>query len=232
MVSKRAVGLFALACLSIGETGRSVVAASIVERQAPAIAAASGDPASDRKPPMTVEVVPRSGSAVFRDATLVHLNGPIDADAPDRLSRALNGVDGQIIVWLNSPGGNLFAGMQLGRVMRQHGAWTYIIDHRRLRPGECYSACGLAFLGGIRRFNDNGARYGVHRASLQGGPGTGSRDLAADLYAAIESYVREMGVDVRLLDLWKKTGPDEIYLLSQQEAEDLRVVNGGRNPSE
>jgi hypothetical protein len=178
---------------------------------------------------MTVAVVPRSPSGVFRDATVVYLDGPIDPDAPARLSEALEGVDGKILAWLNSPGGNLFAGMQLGRVLRQRGAWTYIINSRTLRPGECYSACGLAFLGGVRRFNDSG-RYGVHRASLQAGPG-GGRDLTADLSSAIGSYVREMGVDARLLDLWKKAGPDRMYLLSRREAEDLRVVyDGDRRP--
>ena len=71
--------------------------------------------------PMTVEVVPRSTSGVFRDATVVYLDGEIDPDAPGRLSRALDRVDGEIRVWLNSPGGNLFAGMQLGRILRQRG---------------------------------------------------------------------------------------------------------------
>lgn len=176
---------------------------------------------------MTVEVVPRSTSGVFRDATVVYLDGEIDSDAPGRLSRALDRVDGKILVWLSSPGGNLFAGMQLGRILRQRGAWTYIINPRTLLPGECYSACGLAFLGGIRRFSDHGARYGVHRASLQAGRATGGRDLAPDLSAAIDSYIREMGVDGRLLDLWKRAGPDGMYVLSRQEAEDLRVVNDG-----
>ena len=106
---------------------------------------------------------------------------------------------GRTAIWLNSAGGNLFAGMQLGRIIRRRGASTHIIDARTLLPGECYSACSLAFLGGVYRFNDNGARYGVHSASL--GPAGEGADRAPDLSAAVGSYVREMGVDVRLLDL-------------------------------
>ena len=177
--------------------------------------------------PMTIEVVPRSTSGVFRDATVVYLNGQIDPNASVRLYRALDGVDGKILVWLNSPGGNLFAGMELGRILRLRSAWTYIIDSRTLLPGECYSACGLAFLGGVRRFSDHGARYGVHRASLRASPSTGARDLAPELSAAISSYIQQMGVDVRLLDLWKRAAPDEMYVLSRQELEDLRVVKDG-----
>ena len=42
----------------------------------------------------------------------------------------------------------------------------------------------------------------------------------------------EMGIDARLLDLWAKAAPDEMYVLSQKEARDLRVVNDGREPPE
>ncbi len=211
-----------LALASIASAGRPVVAAPIAQ----GVAA----PPAPGEAPMTVILVPRSESGVFRGTTLVYLDGAIDAGAPDRLSRALDGAQGTIAVWLNSPGGNLFAGMQLGRIIRAHGAATYIIDSRTLRPGECYSACSLAFLGGVYRFNDNAARYGVHRASL--GATTGERDLTHDLSAAILGYIGEMGVDPRLLDLWMKAAADEMYVLSARQAEDLEVVNNGRKPPE
>jgi hypothetical protein len=180
--------------------------------------------------PMTITVVPRSDTGVFRDTALVYLDGTIDEDAPARLSGALAGIADKIAVWLNSPGGNLFAGMELGRIIRRHRASTHIIDRRTLLPGECYSACALAFLGGVHRFNDNAARYGVHRASLSVRSSAGDVDLAPHLSAAIRDYIREMGVDVRLLELWMKAGPDEMYVLTPQEARDLRVSHDGRQP--
>jgi hypothetical protein len=224
------VGLLALAFLSIGYARRPVIVAPIAERVAPTITSATAAIA-ERKVPMTVTVVPRSESGVFRDTTLVYLDGRIDATAPSRLSKALDGIDGKSAVWLNSPGGNLFAGMQLGRIIRKHGASTHIVNYRTLLPGECYSACSLAFLGGVYRFANNGAHYGVHRASLQAGP-RADGDLGQDLSAAIRSYIREMGVDARLFDLWVKAAPDEMYVLSQQQARDLGVVNNGRKPPE
>jgi hypothetical protein len=224
------VGLLALAFLSIGYARRPVIVAPIAERVAPTITSATAAIA-ERKVPMTVTVVSRSESGVFRDTTLVYLDGRIDAAAPSRLSKALDGIDGKSAVWLNSPGGNLFAGMQLGRIIRKHGASTHIVNYRTLLPGECYSACSLAFLGGVYRFANNGAHYGVHRASLQAGP-RADGDLGQDLSAAIRSYIREMGVDARLFDLWVKAAPDEMYVLSQQQARDLGVVNNGRKPPE
>jgi hypothetical protein len=225
------VGLLALVFLSIGYARRPVIVAPIAERAAPTITSATAAIA-ERAVPMTVTVVPRSESGVFRETTLVYLDGLIDAGASDRLSKALEGIDGKIAVWLNSPGGNLFAGMQLGRIIRKHGASTHIINYRTLVPGECYSACSLAFLGGVHRFANNGARYGVHRASLQAGPTAGDRDLGQDLSAAIRSYILEMGVDARLFDLWIKAAPDEMYFLSEQQVRDLGVVKDGRKPPE
>src|SRR5215813_7954562 len=122
--------------------------------------------------------------------------------------------------------------MQHGRIIRARGASTRIIDSRTLLPGECFSACALAFLGGVHRFIDPGARYGVHRASLPVDRPTGERDLGPDLSAAIGSYRREMAIDARLLDLWEKAASDEMYVLSPQEARDLRVVDDGREPPE
>ena len=200
--------------MAIGFAGRTVIA----------------DPKAEGEPTLAVTVVPRSESGAFRDTTLVYLDGQIDAGAPGRLAEALRGVEGRVAIWLNSPGGNLFAGMQLGRLIRKHGASTHIIDSRTLLPGECYSACSVAFLGGIYRFNDNGARYGVHRASLRGGSRTGDPDLDQSLSSAIRAYIREMGIDTRLLDLWLKARPDEMYVLSEREARSLGVVNNGRQP--
>ena len=225
------LGALALVSLGIGSAGRPALGASLADlTAAPALAQAT-TAVAEGKAPLAIKIVPRSDSGVFRDTTLVYLDGTIDVSAPDRLSAALDGTRGKIAVWLNSSGGNLFAGMRLGRIIRKHGASTHIIDSRTLRPGECYSACSLAFLGGVSRFNDNGARYGVHRASVVGTT-AGDRDLGQDLSAVIESYIREMGVDDRLFDLWVKAGPDEMYILSRRQARELGVVNDGRMPPE
>jgi hypothetical protein len=224
------VGLLVVVSLLIGSASRPSLAAPTTGRNAPATELATAS-ASDREAPMTVTVLPRSKSDDIRGTALVYLDGRIDADAPRRLSEALVGIDGKISAWLNSPGGNLFAGMELGRIIRAHGASTHIIDYRTLRPGQCYSACAMTFLGGVYRFNNNGARYGVHRASLLVGP-NGETDLGHHLSSAIGHYIREMGVDPRLLDICMKAGRHEMYLLSQEEAKTLGVINNGRQAPE
>lgn len=63
------------------------------------------------------------------------------------------------VVYLNSPGGDLFAGMILGAMLHDHGL-TAVVNIR----SECESACALALLGGNRRlvFGDND-KFGFHR---------------------------------------------------------------------
>jgi hypothetical protein len=66
-------------------------------------------------------------------------------------------------VWLVSGGGNLFAGIEMGRILRQHQMTV------RVPAGmHCASACTVAFMGGFFRFLSPGATYEVHAASVVG----------------------------------------------------------------
>lgn len=173
--------------------------------------------------------------------TFIYLNGEIDKGAPQRFSQVLNKLPdrpGGIWVVLNSPGGDLFAGMEIGRIIRKYGATTSIGINNLTDPelfpskGECLSACSLAFLGGSYRNFLDGSIYGVHRVSSSIGPRSIDLDVGQILSAAIGSYIREMGADPGLFDLMVKAGKSEIYILSEEEAKKLKVINNGRLPPE
>lgn len=68
-------------------------------------------------------------------------------------------------VVLNSPGGNLGAGMELGEKIRTNRFATEIgrPGGAGVQPGVCYSACTFAFLGGIARQVRPESVFGVHR---------------------------------------------------------------------
>jgi hypothetical protein len=83
----------------------------------------------------------------------IYAEGSIDQDASKRLEQLIEQF--QIPVWstvyLNSPGGNPFAAMELGRVFRKHAFNTSVGKQSgpwKASAGECFSACTLAFLGG------------------------------------------------------------------------------------
>jgi hypothetical protein len=174
------------------------------------------------------------------------LSGEIDPDAPARVAKALKqtGNDGAD-VFLNSPGGNLFAGMQLGRVLREAGVNTYVgsfvtdNDHKfagkpgiKLIPGGCYSACSLAFLGGVYRYAIDGSEYGVHRFSNPSGATKNDLDTAQVVSAAIGNFIREMDVEPGLFDLMASQGKDAVRVLTKSELNHFNVVNNGRKKPE
>ena len=63
-------------------------------------------------------------------------------------------------VWLVSGGGNLQAGVEVGRTLRRYGATVRVPNGL-----SCVSACTVAFMGGLFRYLDDGATFKVHSAS-------------------------------------------------------------------
>lgn len=172
----------------------------------------------------------------------IYLDGEIDSGAATRLAPILeNAKKTGADVYLNSPGGSLLVGMQIGRMIRKAGFNTYVgsgqvvrdprFDNRGVLkrvPGNCFSACSLAFLGGWFRFMNQGSTYGVHRFSSSVGPTPTDLDSAQIISAAVGAYIREMGVSGELFDYMVQAGKESIRLLSPNELTSLYVVNNGR----
>lgn len=187
---------------------------------------------------MTIKVyLPDRLSAIAIGARAeVYLDGLIEEDTLPRVVAALAvyGVKGGSI-YLNSVGGNMFAGMKLGRMFRQQGFDTIVgkegAKMGNAQPGGCYSACVLAYLGGNFRYSKEGSQFGVHRFSA---PTHNSTDLEAAQVAsaAITNYLTEMGADTALFDRMVRAGANQIYILSDAETKRLRVVNDGVFPAD
>jgi hypothetical protein len=93
-------------------------------------------------------------------------------------------------------------------------------------PGVCFSACTLAFLGGHFRFIDKESKFGVHRFYFQN-PSPNNADIAQVLSASLASYVHEMGIDVRFMELSARKGGSEIEVVPHGVLKELNVVNDG-----
>jgi rhodanese-related sulfurtransferase len=100
---------------------------------------------------MTVEV---QGNQVFA-------TGPVDDDLRKfEEAFAKPGVD--TVVFVNSPGGDLWTGLRVGRLIADKGLKTVI-------AGNCVSACSIMFMGGKQRqfsdaFRPNQTYIGIHGA--------------------------------------------------------------------
>lgn len=145
----------------------------------------------------------------------------------------------QPVVYFDSPGGSLSAALELGFVIRARGLDTYVggpyeafegfagpareITRTLARRGICFSACAYAFLGGVSRELNEGGNYGVHRFYSGGRPlGDATTQVAMTI---LSSYLDEMGVDRRLLDLASLTPSEKLSSLPLAVARRLLVDN-------
>jgi hypothetical protein len=144
-----------------------------------------------------------------------------------------HGIEGAS-VYLNSPGGDLMEGVELGRLIRRFGFDTYVgqesSEEFKHLPGQCYSACVLAFVGGRYRYDTPSSKIGVHRFYTESTTNA-DMDIAQILSATITNYLTEMDVDIGLFDRMSKAGKNEIYVLGKDDLKKLRVVNDGRFPA-
>lgn len=181
---------------------------------------------------------PHEPRIIFGNAWTIYADGPIDGEAAARLDRLVkeHSIPEKSTIHLNSPGGNLFGGMALGRSIRKAGLLAYVsrkgpeetigqFKSFRSLPGDCLSACSLAYLGGKFRWIDEKSVYGVHRFYAP------NKDLGSDAAqitsSMIVQYIRDMGTDAALFSEMTKAGGDEINVLSRSKLVALNVVNNG-----
>lgn len=174
----------------------------------------------------------------------IFASGEIDASAGERLKSLITAKNIPLAsrLYLNSPGGNLIGGIELGRTIRKHLLQTQVgqRDNGSPRspaefaisalPGECYSACALAFLGGEFRYWIQGSVYGVHQffSKQANSDEAGTAQIVS---AMVVEYIRSMGVDTKLFQLKSQAGPSEIITPSHDELLALNVVNDGAKPA-
>ena len=137
-----------------------------------------------------------------------------------------------VTVHLNSPGGSLQEGMDLGRYFHANAIATYIVG-----PGaSCASACAMAFLGGRDRNGDAlrvkgaDARLGFHsfRRPLDDRDYTLHDMKAAMAYAQgellkVTDYMIAVGADIEFMSLRLSTPAESMYWVPNEQALSLGV---------
>ncbi len=111
---------------------------------------------------LEIRVGDREVASLVHGTPDVYLSGVIDSDAPARFSAMVK--SGQVPegsnIYLNSPGGDLMAGLALGRLFRAAQMTTFIgrpvfmSSNNQAQVGAvlCASACAYAYLGGMWRW--------------------------------------------------------------------------------
>jgi hypothetical protein len=150
------------------------------------------------------------------------------------------------IVVLNSGGGDLGAGLRMGRIIRQRKMWTQVGSQLPLMipqnenipsqsvpylaepssppfAGECASACTFTFMGGIHRIISYVSNYGVHQfESTQQDP-----NLEADTEATsaeLAAFLNEMGISPNYLVFMVKKRGNDVTNLTMRQMQELNII--------
>lgn len=119
-----------------------------------------------------------SAASAQDGAVLLFGDGDFASTTPSDLRRFLDRLrppEGAVL-FLNSAGGDLAAGMEVGQIARDARLATSVgqpplVGGARpgledFRTGYCISACSFAFLGGVERTVPDGSVYAVHQVSM------------------------------------------------------------------
>jgi len=151
-------------------------------------------------------------------SSYVLLQGSIDKGDTERLEQLLlsGKIDSRTIAF-NSPGGSLWEGVLMGRILRYRGFSTYV------RPGEeCVSACLFAFMGGEQRFVYPKGELGGHQF-YGGNERSTSQGFTQFSTSELFKFAREMDVSSEVIEISSSTSPDAMHVFTPDELKRFKL---------
>jgi hypothetical protein len=144
---------------------------------------------------------------------VITVNGPL-VIGDDVTFRQTMGANRSAIVFLDSPGGFLDAGLSIGRVIKKNGFVTAVVDH-----AACNSACALAWLGGKERYIGEGALVGFHATRSKELRDSGNAAAAAAIgNALVGFYLHELGFPERTITYVMMAKPQSMTYLTHEDS--------------
>jgi hypothetical protein len=170
---------------------------------------------------------------VLNPALRIQMTGPITSEDPAKLLEILSRYDGSdirdISVSIDSPGGNLSAGILMGRILNKRSEIVSAnVSNSDDAPAICASACVFVYLGADYRYLAENGLLGVHQFNstnpeLGGVEAMSSAQLVS---AMIVSYITEMRVDTEFFTRMTETPAEGIDFISRADLERWNVVTG------
>ena len=179
-------------------------------------------------------------------------DGEITADTPQRFREYLQNNSVGYVLVLNSDGGDLTAGVELGEIFRREGLRVSVGRTVPLQDAglgqtrsvnedaRCLSACAYAFLGGSVRQIEEDGQLGFHQfadETLEERHTITTSGLDESIASAREQfvtgflvdYINRMGISAELYPLAAAAPPDGFHLVSKSEAISLNIDNSADN---
>lgn len=113
------------------------------------------------------------------------------------------------VVFLESPGGAVDAGLSIGSEIAIKGFTTLVLD-----GDGCHSICAVIWVSGARRYMSPNASISVHAAYRLGASADGELDAAESgvANASIGAYLNELGLSLVAIEYFTVARPDEPLL--------------------
>jgi hypothetical protein len=158
--------------------------------------------------------VSAGGAVIPAQEVRVFVSGEItrhDVDSANVMANLLRSGKQKIAgntVWLASNGGDIDAGMELGRMLRKLGVYTVIGE-----DDQCLSACVFAFMGGERR--SVSGRLGIHRPYFAITQATADRAARfRHLKATLKDFVEELDFPASLYEAVMLVPPESMQIVA------------------
>lgn len=158
--------------------------------------------------------------------------GPIDGNDAQKLAKLYaskklfgNKSSERSVVRLNSPGGAIVGGMQLGAAIRKLG-----LDTEVPASAGCYSACTFAFLGGVERQIEG--KFGIHALSLdKGAPASDTTlDEVQQWASFMVQYARELVGKSDMAEAALTVSASKISLVPDDLLRDWNIITIATRP--
>lgn len=158
-------------------------------------------------------------------APIVLASGPITHATYDQFVAHMQTMEAEpSFIAFDSIGGNLGQALKMGVFIRALGLST-----RVAQGSDCFSACVYAFIGGITRTVDAGARMGVHQFSPESEDIKVTMEDNRQVIAGVSRYTQAMNVSEHLSSLALMAPPDEINVLTADQVRMLGLDNNDQD---
>ena len=143
---------------------------------------------------------------------VISITGTIEATDGDGFSVIASQYP-QALVKLNSPGGNLLGGLQIGKIIRHRNFSTAVIG-----DSMCASICAVMWLAGTSRYTDSTAKIGFHAAaSVKNGV---AQESGAP-NAVLGSFLGSLGLSDKAIAYLTSSAPNSMTWLTPAKADEL-----------
>lgn len=150
-----------------------------------------------------------------RDLTVVTVEGELNFRDEEAFTDKVLRLKDAVVVF-DSVGGNLVAGIEIGKAIRLKGFSTLVLNDTL-----CASACALAWLGGKTRWAAPRAKIAVHAAWMFI---NGKKQETGSGNALVGAYLNTLGLTDEAIIFITSAAPDDAEFLSFQTAETLGIA--------